>query len=417
MSYMIGLRCRECGRTYPKEVVFVCEYCFGSVEVDYDYEAVKRSLTKASLAARPKNLWRYRELLPIDGEPTVGFHSGFTPLIRAERLADALGVEELYIKDDSVCHPTLSFKDRVVSIALSRARELGFDTVACASTGNLANSVSALAAWAGFQRYIFTPANLEMGKVIASLIYKPNLVLVEGNYDEVNRLCTEIAAKYHWAFVNVNIRPYYAEGSKTYGFEIAEQLQWQLPRHIVVPAAGGSLITKIAKAFKELKQLGFVAEVPTKIYAAQAAGCAPIVTAIHERTDIIKPVKPNTIAKSLAIGNPADGYYAVKAVDASGGWGEQATDQEIIDGMQLLAQTEGIFTETAGGVTVAVTKKLIAQGKIPRNESLVICITGNGLKTQEPLHGQLGTPLRIQPTFTAFEQAFKERTHAHDPTT
>ena len=412
MSYMIGLRCRECGRTYPKEIVFVCEYCFGSVEVDYDYDAIRRSFTKPALAARPKNLWRYRELLPIEGEPTVGFHSGFTPLVKADRLAEALGMTTVYVKDDSVSHPTLSFKDRVVSVALSRARELGFDTVACASTGNLANSVSALAAWAGFERYIFTPANLEMGKVVASLIYQPHLVLVDGNYDEVNRLCTEIAGKYHWAFVNVNIRPYYAEGSKTYGFEIAEQLDWQLPQHIVVPAAGGSLITKIYKSFKELQQLGFVSEIPTKIYAAQADGCSPIVNAIHERTDIIKPVKPNTIAKSLAIGNPADGYYAVKTVDTTGGWGETVTDADIIEGMKLLARTEGIFTETAGGVTVAATQKLVAQGRIPRDESLVICITGNGLKTQEPLHGQLGEPLRIQPTFDSFEQTFRRHKEA-----
>jgi len=412
MSYMIGLKCRECGRLYPKEALFVCEYCFGSLEVDYDYDAIRRSFTKTSLAARPKNLWRYRELLPIEGEPTVGFFSGCTPFIKADRLAAALDVKTLYIKDDSVCHPTLSFKDRVVSIALSRARELHFDTVACASTGNLANAVSALAAWAGFDRYIFTPADLELGKVVASLIYKPTLVAVEGNYDEVNRLCTEIAAKYHWAFVNINIRPYYAEGSKTYGFEIAEQLDWQLPQHIVVPAAGGSLITKIWKAFKELQLLGFVREIPTRLYAAQATGCAPIVTAIKERTDIIKPVKPKTIAKSLAIGNPADGYYAVKAIEASGGWAEVATDEEIVAGMKLLAETEGIFTETAGGVTVAAAKKLIEEGRIPRDESVVISITGNGLKTQEPLLQQLGTPLKIQPTLASFEHTFRQHKEA-----
>ena len=405
MSYMIGLRCRECGRTYPKEIVFVCEYCFGSIEVDYDYEAVKRSLTKASLAARPKNLWRYRELLPIDGEPTVGFHSGFTPLIRAERLADALGVEELYIKDDSVSHPSLSFKDRVVSIALTRAQELGFDTVACASTGNLANSVAALAARAGLKRYIFIPADLEMGKVISSLIYRPTLVAVEGTYDEVNRLCAEIGAKYPWAFVNINIRPYYAEGSKTYGYEIAEQLGWRVPQHIVVPAAGGSLITKIAKAFKEFKRLGLLDEASTKLYCAQATGCAPIVNTIKARSDIVKPVKPNTIAKSLAIGNPADGYYATKTVLDSGGWAESVSDDEIVEAMKLLAETEGVFTETAGGVTVATAKKLIEQGVIPKDESIIICITGNGLKTQEPLMNRLGQAARIKPTLASFESA------------
>jgi len=403
MSYMVGLKCRECGRTYPKEVVFVCEYCFGSVEVDYDYDAIRRVLTKAALASRPKSLWRYRELLPIEGDPTVGLFSGFTPLFRAERLADILGMEELYIKDDSVSHPTLSFKDRVVSIALTRAKELGFDTVACASTGNLANSVAALSARAGLKRYIFIPSDLEMGKVVASLIYHPTLVAVEGTYDEVNRLCAEIGAKYPWAFVNINIRPYYAEGSKTYGFEIAEQLGWRTPQHVVVPAAGGSLITKIAKAFKELKLLGLLSEVRTKLHVAQATGCAPIVTAVKARSEIIKPVKPKTIAKSLAIGNPADGYYATRTVLDSGGGAESASDEEIVDAMKLLAETEGVFTETAGGVTLAVTKKLIAQGVIPRDESVVVCITGNGLKTQEPLANRLGQAARIKPTLASFE--------------
>ena len=412
MSHVIGLKCRECGRLYPKEVIFVCEYCFGSVEVDYDYDAIRRTLTREAIAARPKSLWRYRELLPIEGEPTVGLTSGFTPFFRAQRLADALGVRELYIKDDSVCHPTLSFKDRVVSVALTRAMELGFDTVACASTGNLANSVSAHAARAGLARYIFTPADLEMGKVVASLIYRPTLVAVEGTYDEVNRLCAEIGAKYPWAFVNINIRPYYAEGSKTYGFEIVEQLGWRAPQHIVIPAAGGSLITKISKALKELTLLGLLSPTATKLYAAQAAGCAPIVTTIKERSDIVKPVKPNTIAKSLAIGNPADGYYATKAVLASGGWAEAATDDEIVEAMRLLAETEGVFTETAGGVTLAAAKKLIAQGVIPREESIVVCITGNGLKTQEPLLTRLGQPARVKPTLASFEAQFAGRLEA-----
>src|SRR3989338_8285562 len=380
MSYMLGLKCRECGRLYPKEVIFVCEYCFGSVEVDYDYDAIRRVLTKAALATRPKSLWRYRELLPIEGDPTVGLFSGFTPLFRAERLAEALGVEELYIKDDSVSHPSLSFKDRVVSIALTRAKEFGFDTVACASTGNLANSVAALAARAGLKRFIFIPADLEMGKIVGSLIYHPTLVAVTGTYDEVNRLCAEIGAKYPWAFVNINIRPYYAEGSKTYGFEIAEQLGWSSPKHIVVPAAGGSLATKIYKSLKEFKQLGLIDKLETKLYVAQGAGCAPIAAAIRERSDIVKPVKPQTIAKSLAIGNPADGYYATKAVLESGGWAAAVSDDEIVEGMKLLAETEGVFTETAGGVTVAAAKQLIQEGRIPRDESVVICVTGNGLK-------------------------------------
>ncbi len=405
MSYVIGLKCRECGRLYPKEVIFVCEYCFGSVEVDYDYDAIRRVLTKESFAARPPSLWRYRELLPIEGEPTAGLSSGFTPFFRAERLAEALEVRELYIKDDSVSHPTLSFKDRVVSVALTRAKELGFDTVACASTGNLANAVAAHGARAGLKRYIFIPADLEAGKIVASLIYQPTLVAVEGTYDEVNRLCAEIGAKYPWAFVNINIRPYYAEGSKTYGYEIAEQLGWRAPQHIVIPAAGGSLITKIGKAFKEFTLLGLLREARTKLYAAQATGCAPIVNTIKARSDIVKPVKPNTIAKSLAIGNPADGYYATRAVLESGGWAESASDEEIIDAMKLLAQTEGVFTETAGGVTLAATKKLIEQGVIPRDESIVVCITGNGLKTQEPLTGRLGQAARIKPTLASFETA------------
>jgi threonine synthase len=406
MGYVLGLKCRECGRLYPKEVINVCEYCFGSIEVEYDYEAIQKTVTRASFASRPRSLWRYRELLPIEGEPTVGLWSGFTPLVRAERLGAALGLRELYVKDDSVSHATLSFKDRVVSVALTRARELGFDTVACASTGNLANAVSAHAARAGLKCYVFIPSDLEVGKVVASLIYHPTVVAVEGTYDDVNRLCAELSAKYPWAFVNVNIRPYYAEGSKTYGFEIAEQLGWKTPDHIVVPAASGSLITKIAKAFKEFQRIGLLESgAPPKLHAAQASGCGPITAAIHERSDIVKPVKPNTIAKSLAIGNPADGYYATKAVLESGGWAAAVTDDEIVDGMKLLAETEGIFTETAGGVTVASAKKLIEEGVIPKDESVVICVTGNGLKTQEPLVNRLGKSVRIKPSLASFESS------------
>jgi len=407
MSYMKGLKCRECGREYPKEVLYVCEYCFGSLEVDYDYEKIKERLTREAIEGRGNNLWRYRELLPIEGQPTDGFNSGFTPLVKAHNLAKKLGVNELYIKDDSVCHPTLSFKDRVVSVALTRAKEFGFKIVGCASTGNLANSVAAHAAKAGLKSYIFIPADLEMGKVIGTLVFAPNLIAVEGNYDEVNRLCSEVAGKYKWAFVNVNIRPYYAEGSKTYGYEIAEQLGWKTPDHIVVPCAGGSLITKIWKAFKEFHKLGLIPKPKTKFYAAQAEGCAPIVNAIKEKSEIIKPVKPKTIAKSLAIGNPADGYYAMGTVSETGGWAEAVTDEEIIDGIKLLAATEGIFTETAGGVTVAVTKKLIEQGTIPKHESIVISITGNGLKTQEAVQNKIGKPIKIRPTLKSFEEEVK----------
>ncbi|MFA4967081.1 MAG: threonine synthase [Candidatus Margulisiibacteriota bacterium] len=407
MSYIKGLKCRECGREYPKEALYVCEYCFGSLEVTYDYEKIRKHLTKEKIENRKKNMWRYRELLPIEGEPTDGLNSGFTPLIKADNLAKVLGVKELYVKDDSVCPPTLSFKDRVVAVALSRAKELGFKTVACASTGNLANAVASHAAVAGLESYIFIPADLELGKVIGTLIYAPNLMMVEGNYDEVNRLCSEIAGKYKWAFVNINIRPYYAEGSKTYGFEIAEQLGWRTPDHLVAPCAGGSLITKIWKSFKEFHKLGFIPEVKTKMYAAQAEGCAPIVNAIKERSEIIKPVKPRTIAKSLAIGNPADGYYAMGVVKESGGWAESVTDDEIVEGIKLLASTQGIFTETAGGVTVAVTKKLIEQGVIPKNESIVISITGNGLKTQEAVQNKIGKPAKIKPTLKSFEEEVK----------
>ncbi len=298
MEKIKGLKCRECGRQYPKEPLHVCEFCFGPLEVEYDYEVIKSLLSREKIVARPANLWRYKELLPIDGEPMDGLSSGFTPLVRATNLAKELGVAELYVKDDSVNHPTLSFKDRVVAVALSKAREFGFDTVACASTGNLANSVAAQSAVAGFKRYIFIPADLEAGKIISSLIYSPNLVGVKGNYDQVNRLCSEIAAKYGWAFVNINIRPYYAEGSKTMAYEVAEQLGWKAPGHIVVPAAGGSLITKIYKGLKEFHKLGLIEKVDTRVYIAQAQGCCPIVTAVKEDTDIIKPVVPNTIAKS-----------------------------------------------------------------------------------------------------------------------
>ncbi|MEK7275335.1 MAG: threonine synthase [Candidatus Desantisbacteria bacterium] len=404
MEKIKGLKCRECGRQYPKEPLHVCEFCFGPLEVEYDYEVIKSLLSREKIVARPANLWRYKELLPIDGEPMDGLSSGFTPLVRATNLAKELGVAELYVKDDSVNHPTLSFKDRVVAVALSKAREFGFDTVACASTGNLANSVAAQSAVAGFKRYIFIPADLEAGKIISSLIYSPNLVGVKGNYDQVNRLCSEIAAKYGWAFVNINIRPYYAEGSKTMAYEVAEQLGWKAPGHIVVPAAGGSLITKIYKGLKEFHKLGLIEKVDTRVYIAQAQGCCPIVTAVKEDTDIIKPVVPNTIAKSLAIGNPADGYYARRVVRDSGGYGETATDDEIVAAIKLLAQTEGIFTETAGGVTLAVAKKLIEQGRIPRDESIVICITGNGLKTQEVVADKIGRPVIIEPNLKSFEK-------------
>jgi len=407
MTYIKSLKCKECSREYSISPVHVCEFCFGPLEVVYDYEKIKESLTREKIEARPKSMWRYRELLPLNNDPSVGMNVGYTPLIRAERLAKALGVKELYLKNDAVNHPTLSFKDRVVSVALSKAKEFGFRIVACASTGNLANSVAALAAAGGLESYIFVPYDLEQGKILGTLVYGTNLIGIKGSYDEVNRLCSEIAENYAWAFVNINIRPFYAEGSKTFGFEIAEQLGWKVPRHVVVPMAGGSLITKIWKGFKELEQIGLLDGVNTKIHGAQASGSSPITSALKEGIDWIKPQKPKTVAKSLAIGNPADGHYALKTIRESGGWGEDVTDEEVIEGMKLLAQTEGIFTETAGGVTVGVTKKLIEQGVIPKNESILISITGNGLKTQEAIQDRVGHPLIIDARLSEFKNIFE----------
>jgi threonine synthase len=407
MGFVKGLKCRECGREYDVEPIYVCEFCFGPLEVAYDYPKIKKALTRKKIVSREESLWRYKELLPIDGEPQVGLTSGFTPLVKADNLAKELGVKEIYVKDDTVVHPTLSFKDRVVAVALTKAKEFGFDTVACASTGNLAHSVSAHGTKAGFNRFIFIPASLEASKIAASLVYAPNLVAVDGNYDDVNRLCSEIANKYNWAFVNINIRPYYAEGSKTLGFEIVEQLGWNTPDNIVVPCASGSLLTKIWKSLKEFQEIGIIKDLKTKVFSAQAEGCNPIVTAIKQDTDIIVPVKPDTVAKSLAIGNPADGFYAFRCVKDSGGYGADATNDEIIEGMKLLARTEGIFAETAGGVTVAAAKKLIESGHINKNESTVLCITGNGLKTQEALHGHMGEPHHIKPKLEAFEKILK----------
>ncbi len=408
MNYIKSLKCKECSREYSISPVHVCEFCFGPLEVVYDYEKIKESLTREKIEARPKSMWRYRELLPLNNDPSVGMNVGYTPLIRADRLAKALGVKELYLKNDAVNHPTLSFKDRVVSVALSKAKEFGFRIVACASTGNLANSVAALAAAGGLESYIFVPYDLEQGKILGTLVYGTNLIGVKGSYDEVNRLCSEIAENYGWAFVNINIRPFYAEGSKTFGFEIAEQLGWRVPHHVVVPMAGGSLITKIWKGFKELEQIGFLEDgVNTKIHGAQASGSNPITSALKEGIDWIKPQKPKTVAKSLAIGNPADGHYALKTIRESGGWGEDVTDEEVIEGMKLLAQTEGIFTETAGGVTVGVTKKLIEQGVIPKNESILISITGNGLKTQEAIQDRVGHPVIIDARLSEFKNIFE----------
>lgn len=404
MSFVKGLKCRECGREYPKQLLAGCEECFAPLEVDYDYAAIARRLTRESIASREKTLWRFRELLPLDGEPTVGRISGGTPLVRADRLAKALGAYHLYIKNDSVNAPTLSFKDRVTAVAINKAREFKLEAVGCASTGNLANSVAANAAAAGLPAYILIPENLEPGKILATSVYGARVIAVKGNYDDVNRLCSQIADRHPWGFVNVNLRPFYGEGSKTFGYEIAEQLGWRAPDAVVVPMAGGSLVSKIYKGLRELEQLGLLKEgVRTRMFGAQAAGCNPIVSAVKRRTRDIHPVKPQTIAKSLAIGNPADGYHAAGIITDSGGWAEDVTDEEIVAGIRLLAETEGIFTETAGGVTVGVTRKLITQGRLRPDECIVIAITGNGLKTPEAV--SLRPPILIEPRLHLFEEA------------
>jgi threonine synthase len=406
VSYLLHLMCRECGRTYAPEAIAACDDCWAPLEPVYDYGRLWSDVRRKEIESRPPDMWRYRELLPLAGEPWVGKHTGFTPLVAAPRLAQALGAREIYLKNDAVNHPTLSFKDRVVAVALSKAHEFGFDTVGCSSTGNLANAVAAQAAEGGFKTFIFVPADLEPEKIVGTLVYGARLVKIHGNYDQVNRLCSEIAQKYSWGIVNVNLRSYYSEGSKTLGYEVAEQLGWRLPQNIVVPMAGGSLITKIAKAFDELQKLGWVEPAPTRFYGAQATGCSPITTAAKKGTTEIQPQKPNTIARSLAIGNPADGFYAVKTILGSGGAGEDSSDEEIVEGIRLLAETEGIFAETAGGVTVAVAQKLLRQGRLNAEESVVLAITGNGLKTVSAVSGGLEESVAIRPKLVDFEEQY-----------
>jgi threonine synthase len=404
MSYMIGLRCHLCGTPFPAEALWVCDRCLGPLEVAYDYDAIGAAVTREDIERRPKNLWRYRELLPIAGAPLTGFHSGFTPLVRADRLAAELRVPELYIKDDSANHPTFSYKDRVVSVAATRAVELGFTVFACASTGNLGNSVAAHAARLGLDCYVLIPHDLERGKVLGSAIYAPRLVTVRGTYDDVNRLCTQIADRHGWGFANINLRSYYAEGAKTCGFEIVEQLGWRFPRHVVSPVAGGTLLPRIARAFRELRIVGLAeGELPV-IHAAQAAGCAPVVRALHAGLEFPEPVKPDTLAKSIAIGNPADGFQVLEEVRASGGSGAMVSDADILDAIELLARTEGIFTEPAGGATLAATIALLEQGVIPRHESVVVCITGNGYKTVEALEGRTAPPVEIGRSLAEFDR-------------
>ncbi|HEY9782276.1 MAG TPA: threonine synthase [Leptolyngbyaceae cyanobacterium] len=402
-----ALKCKECGAEYELKAMHVCEFCFGPLEVAYDYSALRRTVTRESIQAGPHSIWRYRSFLPVATDNPIDVGTGMTPLVRANRLARRLGLKELYIKNDAVNMPTLSFKDRVVSVALTRARELGFSTVSCASTGNLANSTAAIAAHAGLDCCVFIPSDLEAGKVLGTLIYSPTVMSVHGNYDQVNRLCSEVANTYGWGFVNINLRPYYSEGSKTLGYEVAEQLGWKLPDHIVAPLASGSLFTKIYKGFQEFIQVGLVEDKHVRFSGAQAEGCSPIASAYREGRDFIKPVKPSTIAKSIAIGNPADGVYALDVARKTNGNIESINDAEIVEGIKLLAETEGIFTETAGGTTIAVLKKLVEAGKIDPDESTVAYITGNGLKTQEAVQGYIGEPLTIEPKLDSFERALE----------
>jgi threonine synthase len=402
-----ALKCKECGAEYEPKAIHVCEFCFGPLEVTYDYSTLSQTVTRSSIEAGPKSIWRYRPFLPVTSETPIDVGTGMTPLLKANRLARRLGLKRLYIKNDAVNMPTLSFKDRVVSVALTRARELGFTTVSCASTGNLANSTAAIAAHAGLDCCVFIPSDLEAGKVLGTLIYGPTVMAVQGNYDQVNRLCSEVANTHGWGFVNINLRPYYSEGSKTLGYEVIEQLGWQLPDHIVAPLASGSLFTKIYKGFQEFTQVGLVEGKSVRFSGAQADGCSPIAQAFKEGRDFINPVKPSTIAKSIAIGNPADGVYAVDIARKTNGNIESVNDQEIIDGIKLLAETEGIFTETAGGTTIAVLKKLVEAGKIDPDETTVAYITGNGLKTQEAVQGYIGEPLTIEPKLDSFERALE----------
>jgi len=408
VDFVSGLRCRECGRAYPAEALHVCDFCFGPLEVTYDYERIAATVTRERVAAGPRTIWRYADLLPVSDPSPVDLGAGFTPLVRADRLAAELGLGELWIKDDTA-NPTGSFKDRVVSVALTKARQLGFKVAACASTGNLANSVAAHAARAGMESVVLIPADLERAKVTMTTVYGGRVVAVQGTYDDVNRLCAELTSERpSWAFVNVNVRTYYAEGSKTLAFEVAEQLGWQAPDHVVVPIGSGSQLTKVAKGFEELGRVGLLDEVPTvRISGAQADGCSPVATAFAEGTDAIRPVKPSTIAKSLAIGNPADGWYALDVIRRTGGACASVTDGEILDGIRLLARTEGIFAETAGGVTIATLAKLAASGAVRPDERVVALVTGHGLKTVEALAATEGPTATIAPTLEAFDDAFE----------
>ena len=407
VAFVTGLRCRECDRKYPVEPLNVCDFCFGPLEVAYDYDAIARIISRDRITSGPLSMWRYQDLLPVDHADAVDINAGYTPLIKSKNLGKLLGLDNLYIKNDSV-NPSYSFKDRVVSVACTKALEFGFDTLACASTGNLACAVAAHAARAGMRAVVFIPADLEHGKVIGAAIYAPTMVAVRGSYDEVNRLCSEVGDNWDWAFVNINMRAFYAEGSKTLGYEVAEQLGWRAPQHAVVPSASGSMYTKIYKGYKEMASLGLLeGPVTTKMHLTQAAGCSPIVDGFKSEDDIIRPIKPNTVAKSLAIGNPADGIYAIRTLRESGGSAYAVPEDSVVEGIKLLAETEGIFTETAGGVVVSGLKYLAASGAIKRDELTVAYITGNGLKTQEAVEDVVH-PLVVDPSIASFERALNE---------
>jgi len=401
------LRCRECGTLYPLDPIYVCERCFGPLEVVYDYEALAAQPLRSVFASGPRSIWRYEPLLPVDRIAEIDLQPGWSPLVHSQRLGRALGLRQLYIKNDSV-NPTWSFKDRVVGVAIAAARRFGFEVVACASTGNLAHAVAAHAARAGLRACVFIPKGLERGKVVATAAYGPTIVEVEGNYDEVNRLCAEIAEEHRWAFVNVNLRPYYSEGGKTLGFEVAEQLGWRAPDHVVVPVASGSLLVKIHKGLQELQRTGVIPDLRTRVHGAQAAGCAPVASAFAEGREEIHPVKPNTIARSLAIGAPADGRYVLRLARDTGGRVLAVTDEEIVEGIRLLAETEGIFTETAGGVTIGVLRALAGQGAFAAEDVVVAYVTGIGLKTLEAVETRLTPPITIKPALREFERAVLE---------
>ncbi|MGH2740026.1 MAG: threonine synthase [Actinomycetota bacterium] len=402
MENVSALVCRECGRRYPVEPLSICEFCFGPLEAEYDLESLRGVVTRESIEAGPPTLWRYRPLLPAPATDPVDLGAGFTPMRRAERLGEALGLSDLWLKDDTG-NPTGSFKDRVVSVAVTASREFGYDTVACASTGNLANATAAHAAKAGMVSYIFVPADLERAKIIATAAYGGRVVAVKGNYDDVNRLCSEVAEVFPWAFVNVNVRPFYAEGSKTLGFETAEQLGWRLPDHVVVPIASGALMTKIHKGFRQFAALDLVEDRAVRVSGAQASGCSPVATAFKTGADHVRPVKPETIAKSLAIGNPADGYYALRLARETGGAIDDVSDEEIIDGVRLLAETEGLFAETAGGVTIGVLKRLCETGVVRSDETVVAYVTGTGFKTVEALEEKVGPTMTVSPSLEEFQ--------------